>query len=930
MLHFLLVTATLAPIQQAVHGIDTAAIKGCPQIRPLTRPMSYADATASAPSFTAISSSGGSTVAAATTTSTLIPLAQGLEADMPLRVEISAPSNTAVVVCRDSDSLEFHDAISGARLGQVFVDDEPVDLVLTPDGSKALVPCIRSDTLCIVDVATRTVLARVSNVGVEPYKVLVSANGAEAVVGSIRSVGNPTQGRFTRVDIATGTVIGSTSTAMQAPLTTAISAIMSDTVFTPFGITPDAKRVVFGDYWSFSVRVLDLVTGVELMNIGTGLHGPTAVDVAANGLTAVVASARLTGGIMPGLLTKIDLSSLTSTSFPLVSGVYFADVRVLANGGEAILGTNEGLRIVDLATGAETNVSSDFEYLAKIELAPNGNFALTSMFDAKLVDLTTKMVVSTLPTMVFLRAIAFNSNSTRAVALRTWVDESLYGFAVNGPTVSHVGTRALGETPDVDAPLDCSVSADGRRAALMFQMSYNIGLVDLEHQAIVRVVPIRARPADIAVNATGSIAVVACADPFRVSVVDLDQGLVLREIALSGEPAQVLLSSDGQRAFVLSRASNDTVITFLDVAGAATQSTGTLSMGSAACQAMFLSPANDTLGVSHLLPGYVAWIDTAAQSITRTVSIADFALDGSFTPDGQHIAFTSWSGLLSYAEVYGASTSAQLISVGGALRNVRIDAAGRYAYVPAINPGGSGMSVRVVDLQTSSVVLTIPLPGSTTGAAVSHFPILAERLGDRLLVGESENLKRVWRLRLAGPATVLEQDIPALNHNNFSAVSWSLGSMFIPMPTEEDALLQVRLGGSATEYCAPATPNSTGLPSRLSAYGTFIAGEQPLRMRCEQLPPNKVALLLVGTASGSTPIGQGHLCVSGNVARFSNSVASSGSTGVAEFDVDIQALPYMQPVAIQPGETWYFQVWHRDFTTAPTTNFSSAVAVTYE
>ncbi len=45
--------------------------------------------------------------------------------------------------------------------------------------------------------------------------------------------------------------------------------------------------------------------------------------------------------------------------------------------------------------------------------------------------------------------------------------------------------------------------------------------------------------------------------------------------------------------------------------------------------------------------------------------------------------------------------------------------------------------------------------------------------------------------------------------------------------------------------------------------------------------------------------------------------------------VDLTALPTDPPSAVQPGETWYFQVWYSDQNPNPTSNMTNAVAMTF-
>ena len=85
--------------------------------------------------------------------------------------------------------------------------------------------------------------------------------------------------------------------------------------------------------------------------------------------------------------------------------------------------------------------------------------------------------------------------------------------------------------------------------------------------------------------------------------------------------------------------------------------------------------------------------------------------------------------------------------------------------------------------------------------------------------------------------------------------------------------------------------------------------------------------------SGVTPSGSsGNLCLGGAIGRYSNAVLDSGPNG--EFSFSLLPSQIARPsgiVAAQPGETWYFQAWHRDTVNGmPTSNFTNAVGITFE
>ncbi len=137
------------------------------------------------------------------------------------------------------------------------------------------------------------------------------------------------------------------------------------------------------------------------------------------------------------------------------------------------------------------------------------------------------------------------------------------------------------------------------------------------------------------------------------------------------------------------------------------------------------------------------------------------------------------------------------------------------------------------------------------------------------------------------------------------------------------------IGGS---YCT-ASPNSTGVPTQISAFGSDVAASNDVLIRCESMPLNAVTLLVASQTQGFVvnPGGsQGNLCLSGSVGRFLGSVANSGAAGSIEVSVDLSAIP--QPngtVSAMAGESWNFQCWHRDVNPSVTSNFSNGVSILF-
>ena len=143
---------------------------------------------------------------------------------------------------------------------------------------------------------------------------------------------------------------------------------------------------------------------------------------------------------------------------------------------------------------------------------------------------------------------------------------------------------------------------------------------------------------------------------------------------------------------------------------------------------------------------------------------------------------------------------------------------------------------------------------------------------------------------------------------------------------------QIEADDVGTNYCGPANLNSSGQSAVISAFGSDVASANNFQLIAEQCPPNKFAYFLGGMTAGfaANPGGsQGNLCLSGQIARFNGQIGSTNSSGSFAIDVDLTSIPLFPPVAVQAGETCYWQCWYRDNNPTPTSNFTDGLQVTF-
>jgi hypothetical protein len=148
------------------------------------------------------------------------------------------------------------------------------------------------------------------------------------------------------------------------------------------------------------------------------------------------------------------------------------------------------------------------------------------------------------------------------------------------------------------------------------------------------------------------------------------------------------------------------------------------------------------------------------------------------------------------------------------------------------------------------------------------------------------------------------------------------------------AITKMSGGAIGTNSCQ-ASPNSTGVPSNMSATGSASVAANNLVLTADSLPLNSFAFFLTSRMQGfiSNPGTPGHLCLSGSIGRYvgPGQVQNSGATGVISLAVDLTQHPTPTGfVSVQVGETWHFTVWHRDsFGGSPTSGFADGYTIVF-
>jgi hypothetical protein len=165
-------------------------------------------------------------------------------------------------------------------------------------------------------------------------------------------------------------------------------------------------------------------------------------------------------------------------------------------------------------------------------------------------------------------------------------------------------------------------------------------------------------------------------------------------------------------------------------------------------------------------------------------------------------------------------------------------------------------------------------------------------------------------------------------------------------------------GPTVSVTCDPANPHYAGASTDLSTSGFSASAASSLHLEAVDGPPFEFGFFMVSPgATAFIQVESGILCLQAPTGRYNvlvasnqslpqlNSIGQFDANGTLQnlagtsnsgsgFDVPLE-LPYSPPgLSISPGETWNFQLWHRD-QVAPfpnpgsSANFSNVVQVTF-
>ncbi len=718
---------------------------------------------------------------------TFVPLGDDPEGDMPRELAYSADGSELIVVNRDTDNVMFFDSSTRQITAVVPVGDFPVHVAVSPDNRVAVVANVLSHDVSIIDIATHSEIARVPVSGQQPYRVAITPDSATAVVGVINDA---VSSQFSLINLTAATeeaVIPSTPQGVVGFFFSPEPGI-SGNLFTQFALSPDGTTIVLPDTANSQVAVYDVPTASLVGLVATAAQ-PRTVDISDDSTLAVVSHSGNTRRV-----TLIDLPSLlTSTVTTTSDQDVLTPIRLTPAADRVLLSYLNDTFIVDLASGAET-ARFFTGAVGDIELSFDGQYAIVSNFNFRIIELASESLVRTLPLAPAAEA-ATSPAALKAAALNNRFGEDVQFYDINGASGFVEGFTLSGPAPEADACHNLAISADGRLAVVANNTSRNVTVVDLCTFAPLAYIDVGRRPLDVAITPDARWAVVCAADENQVVILDLTAMAVVKRLTILSRPSRVVISPDGQMAYVLNVAGTDQV-SFIHLDGANSSIVAQLPAGQTGIMiftygeisGLTLSPDGSLLAVCDSFNDRLRLYDTASMSQIASVVVGDFPIRAAFSGDSSHVfVANALSDELSVVRI-SPGPIAVTATIGGIGMPLVVEPDDQgYVYVGAFdfqNPG-----LKVVDPNDGTIVASLDLGGGRPRAS-----FLSPADGSLYLAVHDNNANyRLVRLVASGPTTHVTGSWNLSDSPSDMAFHDPLGLALISQPVP-DGIDVVRVG----------------------------------------------------------------------------------------------------------------------------------------
>jgi YVTN family beta-propeller protein len=235
----------------------------------------------------------------------------------------------------------------------------PNAIAITPDGALALTTNQISNSVTVIDVATRKIESHTIPVGSSPSGIAITPDGKLALVTNFDNDG------LSIIDIA-GRKVEQTIKAGKGPVGVAV--------------TPDGSLAFVAEIWGDTVTVIDIATRqAEPQSIGVG-SGPTAIAITPDGKLALVTNTDPNAKGGGQSVTVIDIASRQAEPAAIPVASFPQGIAITPDGSFAVVSNDGGnaVSVIDIASRRVIPNVISLGRPSNIALTPDGTTAITT------------------------------------------------------------------------------------------------------------------------------------------------------------------------------------------------------------------------------------------------------------------------------------------------------------------------------------------------------------------------------------------------------------------------------------------------------------------------------------------------------------------------------------------------------------------------
>ena len=588
-----------------------------------------------------------------------------VEGDYMGRIAFTPDGSRAFLTNRLTDNVSVYDVATNSLITNIPVGISPGGVAASDE--HVVVACGFSDEVYVLDVDTYATLA-VFPTGEQPWEVRINPDGSRAFVAC-------------DVDdlchVFDLDLLSAEYTISDFPFGIVTFAFITENArstfrFNEFRITPDGTRLVVDDFQG-GLRFYDTADG----SIADTLPVANAwvMDFSGDGSTLVA----LDRTSNPGVMYQIDWATPAVTASATgPAGFASFDVGVNGDGTKAYTGiSGNQSALFRFATSDAVTFSSTFSAFW-VGTTADHTHAVSGQSNFALVNFAAESIAALNPGAP--QSYGVVSSGDRVFACDPLRNEGVYPIDVSNPSAPvRLAELEAGEDPEGDAPRRIALSqVSGQPWTVVSNvLSGNVSIAaDGNVQAIL---PVGDRVQSVAITSDGTTAVACGMESGAVSIIDLPTQTVLANVPTGTRPAEVVITPDDQFAYVANIVPN--TVSVVELNGAASSEIAELPVGTIGTaffaygvnSGLAMSPTGDYVLVAASFTNRLTVIDTATNTVVASLVTGTFPIRPAFNAAGDRALVTNYNGnSVTFVNVDGAASSVITTTPTGG-RPVRLD-----------------------------------------------------------------------------------------------------------------------------------------------------------------------------------------------------------------------------------------------------------------